>query len=250
MSKLGSDELLRQNVFSSIHMSTEVKTGHVSISYPSCSYCGGIDKKSASNRKVISCYASLYTNSSESFVVWSKKQDEPKGMLWLRSCCVRRGAECTAESTMPIELISKGCRGHCSYTLRFSKRSEAEEWFRSLRLESRKHTIDKEDPFSSSDSGEDNPLDNILSESHGRIEDKLKLPQARRKISSPTLPTRQQTKSPDIKRKKKKSSNNIFQLPFLMDHSLPSISTIYKQDSPTSPGGTDSLGRWSWPVRV
>lgn len=255
MNKPGSDEVLRQNVFSSIHMSTEVKTGQVSISYPSCSFCGG----GLGARKVVTCYVSLYTNSSESFVVWCKKPDEPKGMLWLRSCCVRRGAQCSAETTMPIELISKGCRGRCSYTLRFSKRALGEEWYRSLRQETRKHTAASstldvtDDPFSS-DSGEEgysDPLDSILSDHDNSTEDRLKLPQTKRKISSPTFPTKHKD-FVDTSLKKKSKGRHGFQLPFtaaIMDRSNKSIYTTSSQDTPSG-GGSDTLGRWSWPVKV
>uniref|UniRef100_A0A1X7VL50 PH domain-containing protein n=1 Tax=Amphimedon queenslandica TaxID=400682 RepID=A0A1X7VL50_AMPQE len=266
MSKPGSDELLRQNVFSSIHMSTQVKMGQVSMSYPSCSFCGKTGK--GGSRKVRQCYFSLYTNSSESFVVWYKKQDgEPKGMLWLKSCCVRRGAECSAEATMPIELISKGCRGRCSYTLRFSNRGTAEEWYRSLRSESRKNgsggstgaDIDEYDPFSS-DSGEDsNPLDEIFSESPSSREQGLTVTKTRRKISSPSFPKRQ---SPDNKKQTPGSSKKRFQIPSsftaaIIDRkvSLPAVSTVYSGsaiEGPSSPVfDSDIMGRWSsWPVKV
>ena len=258
MSKPGSDELLRQNVFSSIHMSTRVKMGQVSMSYPSCSFCGQTGK--GGNRKVLQCNFSLYTNSSESFVVWYKKQDDPKGMLWLKSCCVRRGAECSAEATMPIELISKGCRGRCSYTLRFSNRGTAEEWYRSLRSESRKNAsggstgadIDEYDPFSSDSGEESNPLDEIFSESPSSRE--LTLTKTRRQISSPSFPKRQ---SPDNKKQTTASSKKRFQIPSfttaIIDRkvSLPVVSTV-TIEGPSSPViDSDTMGRWSsWPVKV
>ena len=126
----GSEEL-RQNVFSSIHMSTIVKSAQATVTYPCCSFCGGMDPKgSPKPRKVVLAQFSLYTNPSESFVVWCKKQDEPKGMLWVRSFCIRKG------EGSAIELISRGCRGRCSYTLKFSAASE--EWYRLLRQESRR----------------------------------------------------------------------------------------------------------------
>lgn len=269
MTKPGSDELLRQNVFSSIHMSSRVKMGQVSISYPSCSFCGGTGK--GGNRKVLQCSFSLYTNSSESFVVWYKKQDEPKGMLWLKSCCVRRGAECSAEATMPIELISKGCRGRCSYTLRFSNRGTAEEWYRSLRSESRKNTHggssgepdEGYDPFSSDSGEESNPLDDIFSErTSSRRDQELTVTKPKRKISSPSFPKRH---SPDNKTRtttpRSSSPKKRFHIPSfttaIMDRkvSLPSVNTVYTGstvEGPSSPViDSDALGRWSsWPVKV
>ena len=130
---MGSEEL-RQNVFSSILMSTKLKSSQASLTYPSCSFCGGNSSARGSpKRKSLLCQLSLYVNPSESFIVWGKKQDEPKGMVWLRSCCVRRGQEEGA-----VELISRGCRGRCSYTIRLSTPFVAEDWYRSLRGESRR----------------------------------------------------------------------------------------------------------------
>lgn len=112
-------------------MSTIVKTSQATVTYPCCSFCGGTDPKgSPKPRKVVLAQFSLYTNPSESFVVWCKKQDEPKGMLWVRSFCVRKG------DGGAVELISRSCRGRCSYTLKFS--SASEEWYRLLRQESRR----------------------------------------------------------------------------------------------------------------
>ena len=129
-----SSEELRRSVFSSIHMSSLLRTTHSSITYPSCSFCGGsaINSRSSPKRKVALCQLTLYTNLSDSFIVWCKKQDEPKGMLWLRSCCIRKGQENT------IELISRGCRGRCSYTLKFAGLNTNEEWYRLLKQEARK----------------------------------------------------------------------------------------------------------------
>lgn len=132
-----SSEELRQNVFSSIHMSVLAKRVQVSLTYPSCTFCGGTlvgsSSKSSPKRKSALCQLSLYTNSSESFIVWCKKQDEPKGMLWMRSCCVRKGLDENA-----VELISRGCRGRCSYTLKFSSTHASDEWYKLLKQESRK----------------------------------------------------------------------------------------------------------------
>lgn len=132
-----STEELRQNVFSSIHMSTLAKTSQASITYPSCTFCGGTlvsgSSKGSPKRKTALCQLSLYTNSSESFIVWYKKQEEPKGILWMRSCCIRKGLD---DNT--VELISRGCRGRCSYTLKFSSSHASEEWYKLLKQESRK----------------------------------------------------------------------------------------------------------------
>lgn len=115
-------------------MSSLVRTSHASVAYPSCSFCGGsaINSKSSPKRKVALCQVSLYTSVSDSFITWYKKQEEPKGMLWIHSCCVRRGQDSN------VELISRGCRGRCSYTLKFATPSASEEWYRLLKLESRK----------------------------------------------------------------------------------------------------------------
>lgn len=132
-----STEELRQNVFSSIHMSTLAKTVQANITYPSCTFCGGTlvsgSSKGSPKRKSALCQLSLYTNSSESFIVWYKKQEEPKGLLWMRSCCVRKGLN---DNT--VELISRGCRGRCSYTLKFSTCHASDEWYKLLKQESRK----------------------------------------------------------------------------------------------------------------
>lgn len=130
---MGSEEL-RQNVFSSILMSTKLKSTQASVTYPCCSFCGGsLSGKGSPKRKSLLCQLSLYVNPSESFIVWGKKQDEPKGMLWLRSCCVRRGQE-----EGGIEMISRGCRGRCSYTIKLSTAFVADDWYRALRGESRR----------------------------------------------------------------------------------------------------------------
>lgn len=129
-------EELRQNVFSSIHMSSLAKTVQANITYPSCTFCGGTlvsgASKSSPKRKTALCQLSLYTNSSESFVVWCKKE-EPKGMLWMRTCCITKG-----QNGNTVELISRGCRGRCSYTLKFSSSRVSEDWYKLLKQESRK----------------------------------------------------------------------------------------------------------------
>lgn len=131
MVKPGTEEL-RQKVFSSTHMSTMVKTTQATITYPCCSYCGGY-LNSSPKRKVVFGQVSLYTNPSESFIVWYKKHDEPKGLLWLRSCCIKKG-----HGETQIQLITTGCRERCSYTLSFLALPIANEWYRTLKQESRK----------------------------------------------------------------------------------------------------------------
>ena len=132
-----SSEELRQNVFSSIHMSSLAKTTQANITYPSCTFCGGTlvsgSSKGSPKRKSALCQLSLYTNSSESFIVWHKKVEEPKGILWMRTCCIRKGLKDNA-----VELISRGCRGRCSYTLKFSSCQVSDEWYKLLKQESRK----------------------------------------------------------------------------------------------------------------
>ncbi len=131
MVKPGAEEL-RQKVFSSTHMSTMVKTAQATVTYPCCSYCGGY-LNSSQKRKVVFGQLSLYTNPSESFIVWYKKHDEPKGLLWLRNCCIKKGHEGTE-----IQVITRGCRERCSYTLSFLALSTADEWYWSLKQESRR----------------------------------------------------------------------------------------------------------------
>ena len=261
MVKQGSEEMLRQSVFSSIHMSTSLKCSQVSISYPCCSFCGGViagNKKS--DRKVAVCQLSLYTNSSESFIVWSKKPEEPKGILWLHSCCIRRGSD--IEGNMPIELLSKGCRGRCSYTLRFASRIVAEDWYRLLKQESKKNTpTENDDPFSS-DSGEEepSPLDSILSETQLELYDEETLFIASissRKTSLPAVSIISQP-SPEISKpvKKPSSKNKTFKLPFsssLMDRKISLPSPAYHPnttvESPISPD-SDAVARWSLRAHV
>ena len=154
-----SSEELRRSVFSSIHMSSLVKSTHASITYPSCSFCGGcaINPKSSPKRKVALCQVSLYSNLSDSFIVWYKKQEEPKGILWLHSCCVRRGQDSC------IELISRGCRGRCSYTLKLTSLSANEEWYRLLKLEARKTSTVGDDFTNESVDGSCNDLTSLES---------------------------------------------------------------------------------------
>jgi len=158
-----STEELRQNVFSSIHMSTLARSVQASITYPSCTFCGGAlvggSTRSAPKRKTALCQLSLYTNSSESFVVWYKKQDEPKGMLWMRTCCIRKGSDDNC-----VELISRGCRGRCSYTLKFSSAHTSDDWYKMLKQESRKIPSLGDELLSNLDEGYLESLDSMLTD--------------------------------------------------------------------------------------
>ena len=233
--------MLRQTVFSSIHLSTELRRGQTSVTYPSCSFCGGISN--GKTRKVTLCQLSLYTNTSESFVVWYKKPEEPKGLLWLRSSHVRKGNY--SEGNFPVELISKGCRGRCSYTLRFDN-SVVDEWYRLLRQESKKN-CEYDDELSDS-TEEDSPLDRILSDTSQEFKRSAWSPaKSERKDSqiSPTSSWKRSYKKPAIK-------NKTFRLQISsLGRSDRKISVPVRSvfDTPASPDYVDPLSR-SWPVQV
>jgi len=267
MGKPGAEEL-RQNVFSSIHMSTAVKSTQTSITYPSCTFCGG-SLKGSPKRKVTLCQLTLYTNSSEPFVVWFKKQDEPKGLLWLRSCCVRKGQEST------IELISRGCRGRCSYTLKFAAQSVSDEWYRMLKQESRRMPTIGDELLSDMEC-DSAPLDSILTEemllprSHVYSEndendeaespDVLARPLIPSSIITPPSPKFKLTKA--VKPKHKVKSTRVLCNPLQgltfgsRKISLP-VSTSYTcTTTPIMPLESientpeDQVSRWSWPLRA
>ena len=252
MVRRGSEDMLRQNVFSSIHLSTELRRGETSITYPSCSFCGGAvnGKKPSSTRKVTSCQLSLYTNSSESFIVWFKKPEEPKGLLWLRSCHVRRGST-VVDGCCPIELISIGCRGRCSYTLRFSQLPSTEEWYRLLRHESRKNA-DYDDPSDTSE--EESPLDRLLSDVEEESDwsagqDRREHREAR---GSPPSSGRTSPKKPSTKTKNRSFRIQISS--FGRSERKPCVPLTGGTaivDCPASPdSGSDSISRWTWPLKV
>lgn len=244
--------MLKQSVFSSIHMSSVVKTSQVSLSYPCCSFCGGMvsGSKQKTERKVAVFQVSLYTNASEAFIVWYKKQEEPKGMLWLRSSCVRRGTSTEGQTMIPIELISKGCRGRCSYTLRFLTRALTEEWYRLLRLESRRTSpAECEDPFSSDSGEETHPLDDIFSEKTRATTTTTAITNSpeRTPISLPS-PKHSPISRPAHKKPSTKKKAGGFRIPFtsnIVDRkiSLPSGMDLASSDD-------DAIARWSWPVKV
>lgn len=260
MVKPGSEEL-RQNVFSSIHMSTLVKNMQATVSYPCCSFCGGASVKGSAKRKVVLCQLSLYTNPSESFVVWYKKLEEPKGLLWLRSCCVQRGQEGA------VELISRGCRGRCSYTLKFAAPSAIEEWYRLLRQESRR-TANIGDELQTD--GDSSSLDSVLTEmtpssSEVYSEDDENCDEfdcRSLQTNQPSLVNESAAKPipKKLKPKRKIKSVPILCSPFQglsrRKHSLPMNSSYTSSTQTIMPLESienvheDSVSRWSWPLRV
>ena len=127
-----ADEMLRQNVFSSIHLSSRLKSDVVQLSTPSCSNCGV--SKATNKKKPGTYHFSIYTNKSEPFVVWFKKREDPKGMLWLRNYTVRK---CLSDSS-ELELVSRGCPFKCTHKIRLSNVNKASEWYQLLREESRR----------------------------------------------------------------------------------------------------------------
>ena len=274
--KMGSEEL-RQEVFSSIHLSSLVKSTQASITYPSCSFCGGglVSFKGSPKRKVALCQLTLYTNTSESFVVWYKKQDEPKGMLWLGSYCVRKGQESA------IELISRSCRGRCSYTLKFSAAGTSDEWYRLLKQESRKvPTICDELPGSGGEDDNCTSLDCILTDTSPlsvtpfsdlisyRDENSEELRDTLEPITPPATQSGTKSKSPKVKSKSssKKTKQRVKSTPVLCNplHSIggknkKAFGTTYSTSAVTmgfcpldsvENGSDDQLARWSWPLKA
>ena len=283
---MGSEEL-RQEVFSSIHLSSLVKSTQVNITYPRCSVCGGgsVSSKGSPKRKAALCQLTLYTNSSESFVVWYKKHDEPKGMLWLGSYCIRKGQDST------IELISRSCRGRCCYTLKFSAAPASEEWYRLLKQESRRApSICDELPVSSIESGNSTSLDCILADSSPlsistafsdlandeNEENGDELRDTLEPITPPTVvqPFTKSKTSSKVKSKKNspksKSKHRIKSAPVMCNplqgfgskskksSPIPLSATysssvsmgLYPLDPIEDHGSDDHLSRWSWPLKA
>ncbi len=275
-----STEELRQNVFSSIHMSTLAKNTQASITYPSCTFCGGTlittSSKGSPKRKSSLYQLTLYTNSSESFVVWYKKQEEPKGLLWMRSCCVRKGQE---EKT--VELISRSCRGRCSYTLKFSSNHASEEWYKLLKQESRKiPCLGDELPCGGAmEETYDDSLDSMLTDIsplsvlnevlHGQEEALDQLPPlvVSSPVISPTKPSK--VKTPKVKSVKQKLKSNpvicnplqglssknkkVPVIPLSSSFSSSYVSSVHPPLNGienTPPSDSDQLNRWSWPMKV
>ena len=237
-----------------------VKSTQTVVTYPRCSFCGGMkNSKSSAKRKVVLGQLSLYTNSSESFIVWCKKHDEPKGQLWLRSCCVRKGQEGA------IELISRGCRGRCSYTLKFAVPSASEEWYRLLRQESRRvPTIGDDELAVYEDIDDSTSLDSILTDMTPSLEYAYSSENDENYGSdevdslSPSQPPTPNSKS----KKQAKLKSKVKSSPILCNplHGLrgtgsrksissSSVQTIlpfesYIENTP------EDLSRWSWPLKV
>ena len=276
---MGSEEL-RQEVFSSIHLSSLLKSTQASIAYPSCSFCGGgsVTSKGSPKRKVALCQLTLYTNTSESFVVWCKKPDEPKGMLWLGSYCIRKGQD------NAVELISRSCRGRCSYTLKFSNSPTSDEWYRLLKQESRRvPSICDELPGSSIEDDNSTSLDCILTDTSPlsvtafsdltsyRDENSDELRDTLDPITTPTAQPGSKSKSSSkVKSKgssKKKQKHRVKSSPVLCNplqglgsknkkalNSTYSSSAVsmgfYPLDSIENNGSDDQLSRWSWPLKA
>lgn len=150
------DEVLRQNVFSSIHLSSRLKHDVVQLSTPLCSNCGV--NKATSKKKPGSYCLSLYTNKSEPFVVWFKKREEPKGILWLRNYTVRKSAGDANE----LELVSRGCPFKCAHKIKLSSGNRTSEWYQLLRDESRRQ------PSISDDISSETFLDSIFDDTAQR----------------------------------------------------------------------------------
>lgn len=260
-------------------MSTLAKSIQAGITYPSCTFCGGTlvngSSKNSPKRKSALCQLSLYTNSSESFIVWYKKQDEPKGILWMRSCCIRKGSDENA-----VELISRGCRGRCSYTLKFSSSRASEEWYRLLKQESRKiPSLGDELPFSVdegylasldsmlTDISPLNVLNEVLHNSDDDTENNSSLEESKEsKDHIAPLQQHQRHHSPTTSPKSNKKSVKsklINPLQGLTKNKKTSVSTISSSLSSSTVGSVnplesienntpsdDYLSRWSWPMKV
>lgn len=269
-----STEELRQNVFSSIHMSTLTKSVQANVTYPSCTFCGGMltstSSKGTPKRKSALCQVALYTNSSESFIVWFKKQEEPKGMLWMRTRCIRKGAE----AGNAVELISRGCRGRCSYTLKFSNFLISDEWYKLLKQESRKiPSLGDELPSTLMEEGYQASLDYMLTDIsplsvlnevlHGSSqESREENKETSDKVApiNPTSPTssiKLKSKAPKtklVKHKRKSSPVICNPLQGLSAKSkkviIPICSSFTNSavDCVENNQDADYLSRWSWPV--
>lgn len=188
-----------------------VKCDQVSLLYPSCPFCK-CRKSTSSKRKACLYQISLYTNSSEAFIVWYKRS-RPKGMLWTHSCRVARGQE------GHIELVSRSCKGHCSYVLKFPTSTQTEDWFQVLR----KETAQPTDEASERDGGYAS-LDSIQLDAE--------------RVRADSLKVEGQYGAAVPKDSIFKSVANLFRSPRKI--SLSALS--YPQDN------DDDASRWSWPL--
>ena len=153
-----ADEMLRQSVFSSIHLSSRLKCDIVQLYTPLCSNCGA--NKATSKKKPGSYYLSIYTNNSEPFVVWCKKREDPKGILWLRNYSVRKCSNDVNE----IELVSKGCPFKCTHKIKLSNSNRTSEWYQLLRDESRRQPSISDADIHSESFLDDSSQNNFFSE--------------------------------------------------------------------------------------
>ena len=277
-----ADEMLRQSVFSSIHLSSRLKCDVVQLSTPLCSNCGA--NKATSKKKPGSYYFSVYTNKSEPFVVWFKKREDPKGILWLRNYTIRKSSDDANE----IELVSRGCPFKCTHKIKLSNNGRTSEWYQLLRDESRRQpSISDADIHSDSfldDSSqknffseeEESKLDSVESDTETLSlsssidsEDKLSINDCG--VDSPS-PLQQNCNSllsylkgskgrnlttsvlPHLKAKetKKVKSASLLLSP-QHQQKLPSIASPQLQRKPLATchynSETDLAERWSWPTR-
>lgn len=203
---------LQQSVFSSIHLSTMVKCDKVSLVYPSCPFCK-CRKSTSSKTKACLYQISLYTNSSEAFIVWYKRS-RPKGMLWTHSCRVARGQD------GHIELMSRSCKAHCSYVLKFPTPTQTDDWFQILR----KETAQPTDEESERDVGYAS-LDSILLDAERVRADSCKV-EGHNGAAAP--------------------KDSIFKSVASFFRSSRKTSLTYPQENDAS--WDDDASRWSWPL--
>lgn len=193
-------------------------------------------------------------------------------MLWMRSCCVRKGLD---ENT--VELISRSCRGRCSYTLKFSASRASDDWYRLLKQESRKIPSVGDELPSSLDEGYLASLDSMLTDTsplsvlnevlHGNDsenqEDNTTQDQVAPTHSPPTSTKSKTPKSKTFKSNKKStviynplqglSSKNrkVSVIPISSSFSNSTVGTVEPLDSlDPAPTDADYLSRWSWPMKA
>ena len=165
-----AEEMLRQSVFSSIHLSSRLKSDVVQLTTPLCSNCGV--NKATSKKKPGSYYLSIYTNNSEPFVVWFKKREDPKGILWLRNYIVRK-----CSNANELELLTRGCPFKCAHKIKLSTSCRTSEWYQLLRDESRRQPSISDDV--SSEPFLDTSFDDASHRSFfGEDDSKLDLPES------------------------------------------------------------------------
>jgi len=177
-----------------------------------------------------------------------------------------------------VELISRGCRGRCSYTLKFSNNTVSEEWYKLLKQESRKiPSFGDELPSSlMEDAGYQASLDYVLTDItplsvlnevlHGKVEestneekDTTDSPSESSPTTSPKLKSKNSKKLAKHKRKSSPVICNPLQgLSAKTKKTIPSSSSltnnafysVNETDSFDNNQDADYLTRWSWPVKV